>query len=56
MNYWPAEVTNLTETHEPLFKMLTELAVKGGETARELYGAKDGLLITTQTYGGRVGL
>lgn len=40
MNYWPAEVTNLSETHEPLFKMLTELAVKGGETARELYGAK----------------
>lgn len=39
MNYWPAEVTNLPETHEPLFKMLTELAITGHETAKVLYGA-----------------
>lgn len=39
MNYWPAEVTNLTETHEPLFKMLKELSVTGHETAKVLYGA-----------------
>ncbi len=39
MNYWPAEVTNLTETHEPVFKMLEELAVSGRETAEVLYGA-----------------
>lgn len=39
MNYWPAEVTNLPETHEPLFKMLKELSVSGQETASKLYGA-----------------
>lgn len=40
MNYWPAEVTNLTETHEPLFEMAEDLSVTGKETARILYGAK----------------
>jgi len=40
MNYWPDEVTNLSETHEPLFQMLRELSESGRETARILYGAK----------------
>mgnify|MGYP001107325314 FL=1 len=40
MNYWPAEVTNLPETHEPLFAMLKDLSVTGQETARVMYGAK----------------
>ncbi|MBR6805350.1 MAG: glycoside hydrolase N-terminal domain-containing protein [Bacteroidaceae bacterium] len=40
MNYWPAEVTNLSETHEPLFAMLRDLCTTGRETARTLYGAK----------------
>ena len=40
MNYWPAEVTNLPETHEPLFAMLKDLSVTGLETARVMYGAK----------------
>lgn len=40
MNYWPAEVTNLSESHEPLFDMLTDLSVAGRETAKVLYGAK----------------
>lgn len=39
MNYWPAEVTNLSETHEPLFQMLKELNESGRETARTMYGA-----------------
>ncbi|MDR1747009.1 MAG: glycoside hydrolase family 95 protein [Tannerella sp.] len=38
MNYWPAEVTNLSEMHEPLFQMLKELSVNGRETARTMYG------------------
>lgn len=38
MNYWPAEVTNLSETHSPLFAMLKELAENGRETARTMYG------------------
>lgn len=40
MNYWPAEVTALSETAEPLFDMIGDLAVTGAETARTLYGAK----------------
>jgi len=40
MNYWPAEVTNLSELHDPLFKMLKDLAVTGQETAKVMYGAK----------------
>ena len=37
MNYWPAEVTNLSETHSPLFSMLKDLSVTGAETARTMY-------------------
>ncbi|TCC99585.1 glycoside hydrolase family 95 protein [Pedobacter hiemivivus] len=40
MNYWPAEVTNLSETHEPLIQMVKDLSVTGKETARVMYGAK----------------
>ena len=39
MNYWPAEVTNLSETHFPLIEMVKELAVSGQGTARTMYGA-----------------
>lgn len=38
MNYWPAEVTNLSETHEPLFVLVQDLSVTGRETARTMYG------------------
>lgn len=40
MNYWPAEVTNLSECHAPLFSMLKDLAVTGAETALTMYGCK----------------
>lgn len=39
MNYWPAEVTNLTRHHEPLFDFIDRLRVTGHETARIHYGA-----------------
>jgi alpha-L-fucosidase 2 len=39
MNYWPAETTNLSECHEPLIRMVTELQENGGRTARVHYGA-----------------
>ncbi|KXX71291.1 glycoside hydrolase N-terminal domain-containing protein [Flammeovirga sp. SJP92] len=38
MNYWPAEVTNLSECHEPIFRLTKELAITGKETARKMYG------------------
>ena len=40
MNYWPAEVTNLSECHEPFFSLVSDLATTGAEAAKVLYGAK----------------
>ncbi|CAN5544255.1 glycoside hydrolase family 95 protein [soil metagenome] len=40
MNYWPAEVTNLSELHEPLLHMTQDLSKTGVETARTMYGAR----------------
>jgi len=39
MNYWPAEVGNLSECTEPLFRMIKELTDQGRDVAREHYGA-----------------
>jgi alpha-L-fucosidase 2 len=39
MNYWPAESTNLSECHEPLLRLVTELVENGSRTARVHYGA-----------------
>lgn len=38
MNYWPSEITNLSECQEPFFRAVKELAVNGRETARNMYG------------------
>ncbi|MFV0591771.1 MAG: glycosyl hydrolase family 95 catalytic domain-containing protein [Draconibacterium sp.] len=38
MNYWPAEVTNLSEMHLPLFDLLESLVKPGGKTAEIQYG------------------
>jgi alpha-L-fucosidase 2 len=35
MNYWPAEVTNLSEMHLPLLDFLPALATTGARTAKE---------------------
>jgi alpha-L-fucosidase 2 len=37
MNYWPTEVCNLSECHQPLFDLLKDLSVNGAETAKEYY-------------------
>ncbi|MCR5456361.1 MAG: glycoside hydrolase family 95 protein [Bacteroidales bacterium] len=39
MNYWPAEVTNLSHCHEPLFTMIKDLSKTGEQTAKKLYNA-----------------
>ncbi|MFT3738113.1 MAG: glycoside hydrolase N-terminal domain-containing protein [Breznakibacter sp.] len=44
MNYWPAEVTNLPEMHQPLFAMIRDLAETGQQAAREMYGARGWML------------
>ena len=38
MNYWPAEKCNLTETDEPLVRLVEELSETGSATARTMYG------------------
>lgn len=40
MNYWPAEVTNLSETHDPLVSMIKDLSVSGRETAKNMYNCR----------------
>ena len=40
MNYWPSEVCNLSECHEPFLKFIGELRENGRKTAKELYGAR----------------
>jgi len=40
MNYWPAEVTNLSEIHTPLLKWIQDLSVNGKVTAKEFYKAR----------------
>ena len=44
MNYWPAEVTNLSECHQPLFDLIQDLVVSGSRTAREEYNARGWVL------------
>jgi alpha-L-fucosidase 2 len=39
MNYWPAEVTNLSELHEPLFDLIDRAKENGRVVARKMYGA-----------------
>lgn len=40
MNYWPAEVCNLAECHEPLFRLISELQHTGSAVASAHYGTR----------------
>jgi len=40
MNYWPVELCNLSECHEPLFDMIDDLTISGARTAKEQYGCR----------------
>jgi alpha-L-fucosidase 2 len=40
MNYWPSEVTQLTELNEPLVDLIRDLSQTGREAARRMYGAR----------------
>jgi alpha-L-fucosidase 2 len=39
MNYWPAEVTNLSECTGPLFSLIKDLSENGAQTAKLYYNA-----------------
>lgn len=40
MNYWPAEVTNLAETHYPFFALVDSLRRRGRITAKNVYNSR----------------
>jgi alpha-L-fucosidase 2 len=40
MNYWPAEVANLSELHEPLFDLVDRSREDGRRVAQAIYGAR----------------
>ncbi|HLK16879.1 MAG TPA: hypothetical protein VKT78_18870, partial [Fimbriimonadaceae bacterium] len=40
MNYWPAEVCNLSDCHRPLLQFIPKLVPNGRKTARAYYRAK----------------
>ena len=44
MNYWPAEVTNLSELHEPLFDFTDELIENGKKPASTNFNMKGAML------------
>ncbi|HKL98672.1 MAG TPA: glycoside hydrolase family 95 protein [Mobilitalea sp.] len=40
MNYWPAEVCNLSECHKPLFDLIKRMVPNGQETAKTMYNCR----------------
>lgn len=40
MNYWPAEVCNLSECHQPLFDHIERMRAPGRITAKKMYGCR----------------
>jgi alpha-L-fucosidase 2 len=40
MNYWPAEICNLSETVEPLVDFIDGIKISGRKTSEKMYGAK----------------
>lgn len=40
MNYWPAELCNLSECHLPLFDLLKRMQENGKSVARRMYGCR----------------
>lgn len=40
MNYWPAEVTNLSECHDPFLQLVKDVSITGRQSAQQMYGAR----------------
>ncbi|WP_316837285.1 glycoside hydrolase family 95 protein [Pedobacter nutrimenti] len=49
MNYWPAEVTNLSELTQPMFRQIERMYPAGKKSARERYGMPGWELSTRST-------
>jgi len=48
MNYWPAEVTNLSDCHLPLMRFIQETAKEGAKTAKAYFNAPGWMANHTQ--------
>ena len=51
MNYWPAEISNLSECALPLFDMIQDLTEQGSQVAKEHYGARGWVFHQILIYG-----
>jgi len=40
MNYWPAEVANLAECHEPMIDLIDNMRIHGRKTARTVFNSR----------------
>lgn len=40
MNYWPAEICNLSECHKPLFDLIRRMVPNGQKTAKTMYNCR----------------
>ena len=49
MNYWLAEVANLSELHEPLFGLINDVRENGRKTAKEVYGCRGFWVVSHRT-------
>ena len=56
MNYWPAEVCNLSETVTPLVNLFMQLQKPGAQTARETYNSRGWTLNHLTDVFGRTGV
>ena len=44
MNYWPAEITNLSEMQDPMIQLIRDVSETGKETARMMYNCRGWVL------------
>jgi len=51
MNYWPAEVGNLSDLTQPLFALIASLQEPGAKTAHDYYNARGGWRTSSQIRG-----
>ena len=52
MIYWPAEITNLAEVHEPLIEYIDRLRTPGRQTAQDFFNARGWIVNTmNNTFG-----
>ncbi|MCD7932344.1 MAG: hypothetical protein LUH15_13855 [Tannerellaceae bacterium] len=51
MNYWPAEMCNLSELHTPFLDHIGNIAKNGAHTARNFFMPVGGRLAITPTSG-----